>query len=154
MNDLVLQRYLAVGAIIFVIAMVSPRGMGFGDVKLALLMGLYLGWLHPILPLFAVLAASLLGSVAGVFVDRWEYREWDRRIRPGDIVLSHFRGESDWNGTMPDMIRRFLNLVTAEGYAVLKYSTRGFGDSWGQVNMADLNAEIAHTRTEAIHFPW
>ncbi|WP_078504092.1 polysaccharide deacetylase family protein [Streptomyces viridochromogenes] len=55
-----------------------------------------------------------------VFVDRWEYREWDRRIRPGDIVLSHFRGRDDWKGTMPDMIRRFLNKVTAEGYAVAR----------------------------------
>jgi peptidoglycan/xylan/chitin deacetylase (PgdA/CDA1 family) len=55
-----------------------------------------------------------------VFVDRWEYREWDRKIRPGDIVLSHFRGREDWKGTMPDMIRRFLNKVTAEGYAVAR----------------------------------
>ncbi|MFE9772458.1 polysaccharide deacetylase family protein [Streptomyces sp. NPDC005931] len=53
-----------------------------------------------------------------VFVDRWEYREWDRRLRPGDIVLSHFRGRDHWKGTMPDMVRRFLNKVTAEGYAV------------------------------------
>ncbi|MER5941404.1 polysaccharide deacetylase family protein [Streptomyces sp. NPDC001928] len=55
-----------------------------------------------------------------VFVDHWEYREWDRKIRPGDIVLSHFRGREDWKGTMPDMIRRFLNKVTAEGYAVAR----------------------------------
>ncbi|MFF9777238.1 polysaccharide deacetylase family protein [Streptomyces sp. NPDC013978] len=55
-----------------------------------------------------------------VFVDRWDYRESDRELRPGDIVLSHFRGPSDWKGTMPDMIRRFLNLVTAEGYAVAR----------------------------------
>ncbi|WP_374117088.1 polysaccharide deacetylase family protein [Streptomyces sp. MNU76] len=55
-----------------------------------------------------------------VFVDRWDYRESDRELRPGDIVLSHFRGTSDWKGTMPDMIRRFLNLVTAEGYAVAR----------------------------------
>ncbi|MET9440070.1 polysaccharide deacetylase family protein [Streptomyces sp. NPDC006610] len=53
-----------------------------------------------------------------VFADRWDYREWDRRLRPGDIVLSHFRGRDDWKGTMPDMIRRFLDKVTAEGYAV------------------------------------
>ncbi|WP_432055036.1 polysaccharide deacetylase family protein [Streptomyces sp. bgisy022] len=53
-----------------------------------------------------------------VFADRWDYREWDRKLRPGDIVLSHFRGQGDWKGTMPDMIRRFLDKVTAEGYAV------------------------------------
>jgi peptidoglycan/xylan/chitin deacetylase (PgdA/CDA1 family) len=55
-----------------------------------------------------------------VFVDRWEYREWDRDLHPGDIVLSHFRGRGDWKGTMPDMIRRFLNLVTEKGYAVAR----------------------------------
>ncbi|MFJ8634487.1 polysaccharide deacetylase family protein [Streptomyces sp. NPDC093568] len=55
-----------------------------------------------------------------VFVDHWEYRESDRKIRPGDIVLTHFRGRADWKGTMPDMIRRFLNKVTAEGYAVAR----------------------------------
>ncbi|WP_328424524.1 polysaccharide deacetylase family protein [Streptomyces sp. NBC_00443] len=55
-----------------------------------------------------------------VFVDHWEYREWDQKIRSGDIVLTHFRGREDWKGTMPDMIRRFLNKVTAEGYAVAR----------------------------------
>ncbi|MEG3629381.1 polysaccharide deacetylase family protein [Streptomyces poriticola] len=55
-----------------------------------------------------------------VYADRWEYREWDREIHPGDIVLSHFRGRDDWAGTMPDMVRRFLDKVTAEGYAVAR----------------------------------
>ncbi|MDT3728301.1 polysaccharide deacetylase family protein [Streptomyces sp. DSM 41972] len=55
-----------------------------------------------------------------VFTDHWEYREWDRKIHPGDIVLSHFRGREDWDGTMRDMIRRFLDKVTAEGYAVAR----------------------------------
>ncbi|GAA4300681.1 polysaccharide deacetylase family protein [Streptomyces venetus] len=53
-----------------------------------------------------------------VFVDHWEYREGDGKLRPGDIVLTHFRGRQQWKGTMPDMIRRFLNRVTADGYAV------------------------------------
>ena len=34
-----------------------------------------------------------------------------------------------------------------DGYAVLRYSTRGFGESWGQVNLADLGLEIADLRT-------
>ncbi|MEU6545575.1 polysaccharide deacetylase family protein [Streptomyces sp. NPDC046859] len=55
-----------------------------------------------------------------VFVDRWDHREDDHRIRPGDIVLSHFRGRDEWKGTMPDMIRRFLDRVTAEGFAVAR----------------------------------
>ncbi|MET7456821.1 polysaccharide deacetylase family protein [Streptomyces sp. NPDC005574] len=55
-----------------------------------------------------------------VFVDHWEYREWDQDLHPGDIVLSHFRGPRDWKGTMPDMVRRFLDKVTAKGYAVAR----------------------------------
>ena len=37
--------------------------------------------------------------------------------------------------------------LLADGYAVLRYSTRGFGDSWGQVNLADVNAEIGDMRS-------
>ncbi|GAA4001720.1 polysaccharide deacetylase family protein [Streptomyces marokkonensis] len=55
-----------------------------------------------------------------VFADHWDYREWDREIHPGDIVLTHFRGEDDWGGTMRDMVREFLDKVTAEGYAVAR----------------------------------
>ncbi|MFE1992249.1 polysaccharide deacetylase family protein [Streptomyces parvulus] len=55
-----------------------------------------------------------------VFVDHWEYREWDRDLHPGDIVLTHFRGTEDWDGTMTDMARRFLDRITAEGYAVAR----------------------------------
>ncbi|MFJ4711156.1 polysaccharide deacetylase family protein [Streptomyces sp. NPDC088785] len=57
---------------------------------------------------------------AEVFVDRMDYREWDRDIHPGDIVLTHFRGREDWKGTMPDMIRMFMKYVTAKGYAVAR----------------------------------
>ncbi|KPI16599.1 polysaccharide deacetylase [Actinobacteria bacterium OK074] len=55
-----------------------------------------------------------------VFVDHWEYREWDRSLHPGDIVLTHFRGKDDWKGTMLDDMRRFLKKVTDEGYAVAR----------------------------------
>ncbi|MCI3239683.1 polysaccharide deacetylase family protein [Streptomyces spinosisporus] len=55
-----------------------------------------------------------------VYVDHWEYREDDRDLHPGDIVLTHFRGRDEWKGTMVDDMRRFLNRVTAEGYAVAR----------------------------------
>ncbi|HYI62092.1 MAG TPA: prepilin peptidase [Acidimicrobiales bacterium] len=62
--------YAAAGAVgyflvLFVPGMLFPRGMGLGDVKLALLMGLYLGWIHPVLVMFALIGACLLGVVAG-----------------------------------------------------------------------------------------
>ncbi|MFD3996457.1 polysaccharide deacetylase family protein [Streptomyces sp. NPDC058548] len=57
---------------------------------------------------------------AEAFPDHMEWREWDRDLHPGDIVLTHFRGKEDWKGTMPDMIRRVMNVITAKGYAVAK----------------------------------
>lgn len=65
-----------------------------------------------------VKAVPLWASEA--FPDRMEWREWDRDLHPGDIVLTHFRGKADWKGTMPDMIRRVMKTITAKGYAVAK----------------------------------
>lgn len=47
-------------------AFVMPRGMGLGDVKLALLLGLFLGWLHPLLIGFSLMIACALGVVIGL----------------------------------------------------------------------------------------
>ncbi|MCU1452797.1 MAG: prepilin signal peptidase PulO-like peptidase [Acidimicrobiales bacterium] len=44
------------------------EGMGLGDVKLALLMGLYLGWLHPVLALESLIVSCVIGLVAGLGV--------------------------------------------------------------------------------------
>ena len=37
--------------------------------------------------------------------------------------------------------------LVAAGYAVLRYTTRGFEHSWGQVNMVDTHAEVADLRS-------
>ncbi|MEU3774355.1 polysaccharide deacetylase family protein [Streptomyces sp. NPDC032472] len=57
---------------------------------------------------------------AEAFPDRWDYREWDRELHPGDIILTHFRGREDWKGSMPDMIRNVMKTVTDKGYAVAR----------------------------------
>ncbi|MFH8291470.1 polysaccharide deacetylase family protein [Streptomyces sp. NPDC018059] len=57
---------------------------------------------------------------AEAFTDRMDYREWDRDLHPGDIILTHFRGREDWKGTMPDMVRRVMKTVTSKGYAVAR----------------------------------
>lgn len=57
------------------------------------------------------------------------------------VVIVHGYGGS--KSSSGNMARPLLD----EGYAVLRYSTRGFGESWGQVNLADLHAEIADLRS-------
>ncbi|MBM7437105.1 polysaccharide deacetylase family protein [Streptomyces sp. HB132] len=57
---------------------------------------------------------------AEAFPDHMEWREWDRDLHPGDIILTHFRGDEDWEGSMPDMIRRVMKTVTDKGYAVAR----------------------------------
>jgi ABC-2 type transport system ATP-binding protein len=37
--------------------------------------------------------------------------------------------------------------LVAEGYAVLRYSARGFGQSWGQVNLSDIHVEMEDLRS-------
>ncbi|MEW2523415.1 polysaccharide deacetylase family protein [Streptomyces sp. NPDC047071] len=54
------------------------------------------------------------------FADHMEWREWDKDLHPGDIILTHFRGREDWKGTMPDMVRTVLKTVTDRGYAVAR----------------------------------
>ncbi len=58
---------LAWGAL-FVIHVVSPAGMGFGDVRLSFVLGLFLGWLELRAVLTGLFLGFLLGSVLGVLL--------------------------------------------------------------------------------------
>jgi len=44
------------------------EGMGMGDVKLAVILGMWLGLINPILCLFALIGSSLIGLVVGVAI--------------------------------------------------------------------------------------
>jgi len=57
---------VAVGGLFLVLALISPRGMGLGDVKLAPTLGLALGWLSWGAVAFGVFAGFLLGGLAGL----------------------------------------------------------------------------------------
>jgi prepilin signal peptidase PulO-like enzyme (type II secretory pathway) len=50
----------------FVLWLAAPGKLGFGDVRLALLLGMFMAWIHPALPVYGLLIGSLLGLVAGV----------------------------------------------------------------------------------------
>jgi leader peptidase (prepilin peptidase)/N-methyltransferase len=52
---------IAAGGVFFLVALAYPRGMGLGDVKLAAVMGLFLGWDVAAAVLIALLAGSLVG---------------------------------------------------------------------------------------------
>lgn len=57
---------LAAFAFFFALHVVSPRSMGFGDVRLSLLLGVYLGWLGWPEVLAGLFLGFALGAVVGV----------------------------------------------------------------------------------------
>lgn len=57
---------------------------------------------------------------AEAFPDHMEWREWDRDLHPGDIILTHFRGRAAWKGSMADMVRQVMKTITDKGYAVAR----------------------------------
>lgn len=57
----------------FVLWLVAPTKLGFGDVRLMFLLGMFLGWIHPFFPIYGLLFGSLIGLLMGlgsVIVDR------------------------------------------------------------------------------------
>ncbi|MEV4332306.1 A24 family peptidase [Streptomyces sp. NPDC049597] len=57
---------LALGAVYFLLFLVNPNGMGFGDVKLALSLGVVLGWYGWVVLFLGAFAGFLLGSLYGL----------------------------------------------------------------------------------------
>jgi pimeloyl-ACP methyl ester carboxylesterase len=82
----------------------------------------------------------LASSVDGTLLDV------DVAVPPGPgphplVVVLH-----GWGGS-----KRSLGYIAGpladDGHAVLRYSARGFGESWGQVNLADVHVELADLRS-------
>ncbi|WP_446751066.1 polysaccharide deacetylase family protein [Streptomyces sp. CLV115] len=57
---------------------------------------------------------------AEAFPDHMEWREEDEDLHPGDIILTHFRGRGEWDGSMTDLVRAVMKTVTDRGYAVAR----------------------------------
>lgn len=71
--DVIFVRNALIGAVAYFVLLlvphlIYPKGMGFGDVKLALLMGLFLGWMYAdvLYGITLIMWALVLGSVLGV----------------------------------------------------------------------------------------
>jgi ABC-2 type transport system ATP-binding protein len=102
----------------------------------------------PLMPLTCKGNGNSGGTYDGDLVTEVDRTTLDARLEipPGAgpfplVTLIHgYAGSKSGSG---DIASKLL----ADGYAVLRYSTRGFGDSWGQVNLADLNLEIADLRS-------
>ena len=102
----------------------------------------------PVPPLVCDPARTGPAEYNGYLVSSVDQTSLDARLNlpsgPGPfplVTLIHgYAGSKTGSGDIADMMLK-------EGYAVLRYSTRGFGDSWGQVNLADLNLEIADMRS-------
>lgn len=57
---------VATFVVFFLLYVAAPGKLGFGDVRLSLLLGIFLAWMHPVLPVYGLLFGAVLGLVMGV----------------------------------------------------------------------------------------
>jgi leader peptidase (prepilin peptidase)/N-methyltransferase len=70
-------------ALFFVMNFVSPRSLGFGDVRLSLVLGLTLGWLGLGVVFIGFFASNLLGAIVGLSLIAAKKRQRDEPIPYG-----------------------------------------------------------------------
>jgi leader peptidase (prepilin peptidase)/N-methyltransferase len=75
-------------AVLFVIHVISPRGMGFGDVRLCFLLGTALGWLGWQHVLFGLFAGFLYGALIGVALMVLRVRARNQHIPFGPFLAA------------------------------------------------------------------
>jgi leader peptidase (prepilin peptidase)/N-methyltransferase len=74
--------------VLFVIHLISPRGMGFGDVRLCFLLGLALGWLGWDRVLVGIFAGFFYGAVIGLLLIALHLRRRNQHIPFGPFLAA------------------------------------------------------------------
>jgi leader peptidase (prepilin peptidase)/N-methyltransferase len=107
-HDYVIGVICAAGwvAVFFAMNRVSPRLLGFGDVRLSLVLGLSLGWLGVGYVLLGFFAANVIGAIVGVVLIATKHMGRGERIPYGVFLalgcaLAVFAG--------PELLRPFTN---------------------------------------------
>ncbi|GAA3734895.1 hypothetical protein GCM10023082_35100 [Streptomyces tremellae] len=54
------------------------------------------------------------------FPTHMDWRDEAQHFEPGDIILTHFQGPSEWKATMVENVRNLLKRITDQGYAVAR----------------------------------
>jgi leader peptidase (prepilin peptidase)/N-methyltransferase len=75
-------------SVLFVIHIISPRGMGFGDVRLCFLLGTALGWLGWQHVMFGIFAGFLYGAVIGAALIALRLRSRRQHIPFGPFLAA------------------------------------------------------------------
>lgn len=89
-------------AVFYLLALIHPRGMGFGDVKLAGVLGLYLGWLGWEHLLLGVFLAFLLSALSGVALIAARRATLKSALPFGPFLLAGALTAVLWGGPLAD----------------------------------------------------
>lgn len=87
-----------------------------------------------------VCSGFLPGAVDGALLDLTILVPRGPGPHPLIVILHGWGGDkTGWDD--------FAATLVDDGFAVLRYSARGFGDSWGQANLADVHVELEDLRS-------
>jgi len=100
-----LSALAAAGFFLAIVVLTRGRGMGLGDVKLAFLMGLMLGW--PMIGL-ALMLAFFSGSVVGIFLVIKGAKKMDSQIPFGPFLIGGTVLALLWGGGILNWVWRLL----------------------------------------------
>ena len=107
-HNLAIAGVCAVGwfSVFFAMNLISPRILGFGDVRLSLVLGMTLGWLGVSYVLLGFFAANLIGAAIGLTLIATNHMTRSDRI-PYGVFLAAGCAVAVFAG--PEILRPFMN---------------------------------------------